>query len=326
MPTYSVCDVAIESNVPLPELSPIESREPEFTFALNSGQAHCWDDCVWVYRWYEDAPWLLLGKQDDEYLLRFPDLADFTISKDTKRISCCPHTVATSDTIRHLLLDQVIPLLLSKQGRLVLHGSAVLTPHGAVGFLGETGRGKSTLASSFSEKGAPVLTDDCLLVKEADGQLLAVPSYPSLRLWPEAADALFGQETPLVEVAHYTEKKRVDGNVGLSFCTEPAALRRIYFLAPADESEGKSVSIVPLSVRDACIELVKFTYLIDVTDRERLRQHFERLSRVAALPLFHRLSFPHDFSLLPAVHRAILENARGSRRSHLPTKRGGHIA
>ena len=319
MPTYSLCEVSIESDIPLPELSSAESREPEFTFALHSGQPYCWDDCEWQNTWYvgEDTPWLLLGKQDDEYLLRFPELADFAVSKDTRKISCCPHPDATSDTIRHLLLDQVIPLLLSKQGRLVLHGSAVLTPHGAVAFLGETGRGKSTLASSFSEKGAPVLTDDCLLVKEADGQLWAVPSYPGLRLWPEAVHALFGPQRPIAEVAHYTEKRRVDGHVGLSFCAEPAALRRIYFLAPAYENQGKCVSIVPLSARDACMELVKFTYLIDITDRQRLRQEFERLSRVAALPLFYRLSFPHDFSLLPDVHRAILENARGSRGSHL---------
>jgi len=314
MPTYSLCDVSIESAIPLPELSSAESREPEFTFVLHSGQPYCWDNCEWQHTWYggEDTPWLLLGKQDDEYLLRFPELADFAVSKDTRKIYCRPHADATSDTIRHLLLDQVIPLLLSKRGRLVLHGSAVLTPHGAVAFLGETGRGKSTLASSFSEKGAPVLTDDCLLLKEENGRLLAIPSYPGLRLWPETVDALFGQETPLVEVAHYTEKKRVDANVGLSFCAESAALRRIYFLAaPPDNGERKFVSIVPLSVRDAFMELVKFTYLIDITDRQRLRQEFERLSRVAVLPLFYRLGFPRDFSLLPDVHRAILENTRG---------------
>jgi len=313
MPTYNVCDVAIESTVLLPELSSIEYRKPDFTFTIRSGQVHQWDDCKWLHTWYvsDDVPWLFLGRQDDDYLLRFPDLADFEVLKNTKEISCYPKPGTTADTIRHLLLDQVIPLLLSKQGRLVLHGSAVLTPHGAVAFLGESGRGKSTLASSFSEQGSPILTDDCLLLKEENGLLLAVPSYPGLRLWPETVDALFGQETPLAEVAHYTEKKRVDGNVGLSFCAEPAALRRIYFLAPTDESEGKSVSIVPLSARDACMELVKFTYLIDITDRQRLRQEFERLSRLAALPLFYRLSFPRDFSLLPDVHRAILESARG---------------
>ena len=310
MPTYSVCDVAFESTISLPELSSVEYREPEFSFTLDSGQSHHWDACLWLHTCYvgDDTPWLLLGRQGDDYLLRFPDLADFSISKDATEISCCPKPDTPSDTIRHLLLDQVIPLLLSKQGRLVLHGSAVLTAHGAVAFLGETGRGKSTLASSFSEKGSPVLTDDCLLVKEGNGELLAIPSYPGLRLWPETVEALFGQGKPLAGVAHYTKKKRVDGNVGLSFFNEAAPLRRIFFLAPPDEIEDNSVSIARLSPRNAFMELVKFMYLIDITDRQRLRQEFERLSRVAALPLFYRLTFPRDFSLLAGVHKAVLEN------------------
>ena len=255
-------------------------------------------------------PWLLLGKRQDDYLLRFPDMADFTIAQNAKKISCSPSPDTTTITIRHLLLDQVIPLLLSSQGRLVQHGSSVLTPLGAMAFIGETGSGKSTLASSFSRQGLPVLTDDCLLLKEENGQLLAIPSYPGLRLWPRTVRALFGQETALADVATYTEKKRVDGNVGLSFCAEPAALRRMYFLAPPD-GDKKSISIIPLSTRDAFMELVKFTFLIDITDRQRLRQEFERLSRISGLPLFFRLGFPRDFSLLPDVRRAILENARG---------------
>ena len=313
MPTYSVCDVAIESTVPLPELSSVECPEPEFIFALDSSQLRRGDDCQWLHTWYagDDAPWLLLGRQGDDYLLRFPDLADFVVQRDGREISCCPGPGIPTDTIRHLLLDQVIPLLLSKQGRLVLHGSAVLTPHGAVAFLGETGQGKSTLASSFSGKGSQVLTDDCLLVKEEDGQLLAIPSYPGLRLWPETAEALFGPKKPLAEVAHYTGKKRVNQNIGLSFCDEPAALQRIYFLSPPDEMEEKSVSIAAVSPRDAFMELVRFTYLIDITDRGRLRDEFGRLSRIAALPLFYRLTFPRDFSLLSHVHEAILENLSG---------------
>ena len=93
--------------------------------------------------------------------------------------------------------------------------------------------------------------------------------------------------------------------------TSQLALQRIYFLSPPDEMEEKSVSIAAVSPRDAFMELVRFTYLIDITDRRRLRDEFGRLSRIAALPLFYRLTFPRDFSLLPHVHEAILENVSG---------------
>ncbi|HKS96499.1 MAG TPA: hypothetical protein VJV74_10250, partial [Terriglobia bacterium] len=128
---------------------------------------------------------------------------------------CRPRKAIPLDTVRHLFLDQVFPLLLSKRGRLVLHASAVLIPGGAIAFLGETGQGKSTLASSFSQRGFPFLTDDCLLLEEKGGQLVGIPSYPGLRLWPKTVAALFAEEPPVSRVAHYTTKKRLGR---LPFC------------------------------------------------------------------------------------------------------------
>jgi hypothetical protein len=204
-----------------------------------------------------------------------------------------------------LLLDQVLPLVLSWRGQLVLHGSAVLTPKGTIAFVGDSGSGKSTLASSFKEEGLAVLTDDCLLLEEYEDGLTAIPSYPGVRLWPKVADAILGKGSALAEVAHYTEKKRLNRSAGIHFSTRPTKLRRLYFLTPVEEDEAK-VRIKPVSSRDAVVELVKYTFLIDVTDRLRLRREFERLSRVATQPLFYRLSFPRDFSRLAEVRRAIL--------------------
>jgi hypothetical protein len=313
MPTYSICNAALESDFAFPELAEVECPEPEFRFKVCRAPAGVTWDCEWLHTWSlrDDTPGLLLGRLASGYLLRFPDMADFAVSQDAREIRCYAGPETPAATIRHLLLDQVVPLLLSRQGCFVLHGSAVSTPQGAIAFVGQTGSGKSTLASSFSEEGMPVLTDDCLLLQEEGGRLTAIPSYPGVRLWPETAHAMFGEGKPLAAVAHYTEKKRVDGNAGIEFCTRPTELRRLYFLAPPEKDEHASeVRIEPMSSRDAVVELVKYTYLIDVTDRPRLRQEFERLSRVAVQPLFYRLAFPHDFSWLPEVRRTILNGGR----------------
>ncbi len=313
MPIYKVCDVALESDVPLPELRAAANGKPEFRFALSRAPVDTGDDCQWLHIWslQDDTPWLMLGRRAGGYLLRFPGMADFAVSQDATEIFCWAPPDAPAETVRHLLLDQVIPLLLSRQGHLVLHSSAVSAPEGAIAFVGRTGSGKSTLAASFSAEGMPVLADDCLLLKEEGGRLMAVPSYPGVRLWPETADALFGAGRSWPDVAHYTEKKRVDGDAGIAFSARPAGLRRVYFLElPEEDRSEPEVRIQTLSARDAAIELVKFTYLIDVTDRERLQQEFERLSRVAVQPLFFRLSFPHNLERLPEVRRAVLGNVR----------------
>lgn len=315
MPTYSVCNAAMESDFAFPELEVVQSSEPAFRFTLYGATALDDGHCVWLHTWSQQdgSPWLLLGRLASGYLLRFPELADFSVSADARVICCCAGPDTPESTIRHLLLDQVMPLLLSREGHLVLHGSAVSTPEGAIAFVGKTGSGKSTLAASFSRDGIAVLTDDCLLLREENGHLTAIPSYPGVRLWPETADAMFGEDSSLAEVAHYTEKKRADENAGVGFCRRPAVLRRVYFLAPPEEGEPvPEISIEVLSARDAAIELVKFTYLIDVTDRDRLRQEFHRLSRVAVQPLFSRLVLPHDLARLGEVRQAILDDVCGS--------------
>jgi hypothetical protein len=309
MPTYRICNIALESDLNLPELEGAKSHTPGIRFRMSRAALSDGADCEWLHTWSlpDGTPWLTIGRQARGYLLRFQAMVDFAVSRDRREILCHAASDTPSETLRHLLLDQVLPLVLSWRGQLVLHGSAVLTPKGTIAFVGNTGSGKSTLASSFTEDGMAVLTDDCLLLEEGNGCLTAIPSYPGVRLWPRVAEAMLGKGSGLTEVAHYTEKKRLNRSAGIQFSTRPAQLRRMYFLAPIEEDgQIANVRLTPLSSRDVVVELVKYTYLIDVTDRVRLRREFERLSRVATQPLFYRLSFPRDFSRLAEVRRAIL--------------------
>ena len=311
MPTYSICNIALESDLSLPELERTKIPTPEIRFLMSRTALSDGVDCEWLQTWTlpDGTLWLAIGRQARGYLLRFQAMADFALSSDAREILCYAVSDTPSETVRHLLLDQVLPLVLSWRGQLVVHGSAILTPKGTIAFVGDSGSGKSTLASSFAEDGMEVLTDDCLLLEEKEGCLTAIPSYPGVRLWPKVADAMLGKGRVLAGVAHYTEKLRVNRSAGIRFSTRPAKMRRMYFLAP-DEAGGQiaNVTISPLSSRDVVVELVKYTYLIDVTDRLRLLRDFERLGRVATQPLFYRLAFPHDFSRLAEVRQAILTN------------------
>ena len=305
MPKYSFCNLALESDLAFVELQPIENPAPEYRIKVSWAAS---DDksCDWLQTWsgQDDKPWLLLGRQAGGYFLRFPGLADFVVSNDARDIRGYVVPDTPTKTVRHLILDQVMPLLLSRHGRFVLHGSAVSTAQGAIAFIGQTGWGKSTLAASFSEHGMAVLTDDCLLLQQNGEHFNVIPSYPGVRLWPDAALNIFrGEARPWTEVAHYTEKKRLAVNAGIRFCNWPTELLRVYFLsAPKDNA---TLRVEPLTPRETMLELVKYSYLMDATDRLRLRQDFERLGRFALKPLFYRLAYPHDFSQLAEVRHAI---------------------
>lgn len=311
---YKICGLIIESNIPLPELPHAIGKEPEYAFRLIRGQEPDHDAYHWFNQWRlpDGEIWLSLTKTESGYLLRFPDFADFLVPAHGKEISCSPRLDTPLDTIRHLFLDQVMPLVLSKAGRLVLHASAVSAPEGAVAFLGVSGQGKSTLAASFCQQGFRLLTDDCLLLKEEEGQIVAIPSYPGLRLWSETITALFDHELALARVAQYTEKKRLGpGNSRFTFSSDSAPLRRVYVLVPPEKvSEARGITIAPLSPQEAFIELVRYAYKLDITDRERLKEEFDCISHIVSKPFFYRLTFPRNISLLASVRESILENLR----------------
>ena len=68
------------------------------------------------------------------------------------------------------------------------------------------------------------------------------------------------------------------------------------------------MTITPLAMREALFEIIKHTFQLDVTDRKRLRQAFGQHERMAKSVPFFRLSFPHEYTFLPAVHMAILDH------------------
>lgn len=309
---YRVCGLNLGSEVSFPELPSANGGKPECSFQLLSRRGPWPRPREWLlhYELPGGERWLSCGKGNGHYLLRFHELADFVVSREGERITCSSAPATPPETIRHLLLDQVLPLVLNLRGKEALHASAVLTPHGACAFLGEAGWGKSTLAASFVRSGGTALSDDCLMLDEDEGRILGVPSYPGVRLWPDSAAVLSGGPHSPPPMPHYTGKRRVDldGRGPLA----PVPLRGLYVLAPAvgQEAEG-GAKIEPMAPGEGLMELVRHTFRLDLSDRAMLARQFVFLTRVVARVPVRRLSYPRDFSVLPAVQEAILRDLEG---------------
>ena len=239
----------------------------------------------------------------DGYLLRFPELADFSVSGGALAVACRPAPGVTRDTCDHLYLNQVLPLVLSKQGKLVFHASAVEIEGGAVAFLAESGRGKSTLAASFAASGSPFLSDDGLVVEAAGKGFRILPSHPSLRLWQDSQEALIGPEAKSAPPLPYTAKARLLAGSGLAFCARARPLRRAFFLG---ESHATAVTFEPLSATQALVEWVKHSFLLDPEERPALASHFDSVAALAGRVRCFRLDYPRRFEELPRLRRAIV--------------------
>src|SRR4249919_3720578 len=129
----------------------------------------------------------------DEFGFDFPGVAQAWVTPD-RRITLWRRYDASIESLRHVLLDQILPRVLAQQGHLVLHGAAVQTQGGStLLMLGDSGMGKSTLAAAFGQSGADVLSDDGVLITLSQGEthtVHAVPCYAGLRLWPDSLDSV----------------------------------------------------------------------------------------------------------------------------------------
>jgi len=250
--------------------------------------------------------WARFYRTGGRYLLRFPELADFTVLADGHQVSARPAPGVSQQTIEHLYQNQVLPLALSRQFKLMLHASAIEIEDFAVAFLGEAGRGKSTLAASFSTRGYRFLTDDGLQLEKDEAGYLIQPSHPSIRLWEDSSIALMPETARAAPPVDYTPKSRFLADDEVTFCNEPRPLRALYFLG---EGGTDTVTIEPVSGRDAMIELVRHTFLLDIEEREMLMHHFGQLTDLARIPMFFRLDYPRQYEMLPQVRDAVIRHA-----------------
>jgi len=277
---YGICGATIASDVRLPQLRRATGGQVACTIA--SGDVEALMPAVWFHQWrLGRRPWLSIGRGPRGYGLRFHGLADFAVSGGGERITAAPAAHLPGDTLEHLLTDQVLPLALSRQGRLLLHASAVHLPFfGTVGFVGQTSRGKSTLAAALAARGGRIVSDDCLAIEFEDGVPYALPAYPGLRLWPGAgANALLGGAAA-GRVAHYSRKRRVPRG-SLPFHGRRSPLRALFLLSPR-ASSGPLVTLRRCRPAAALLGLVRFAYLLDVEDRRDLARVFEGVSTLAA--------------------------------------------
>lgn len=258
----------------------------------------------WIFP--DGALWTQFYRMDTGYLLRFPDLGDFEVSADGCAVHCWPATGISEATVQHLYLNQVLPLTLSKQGKLVFHASAVEIDGVAVAFMGESGKGKSTLAASFTSSGFRFLTDDGLMVEACDDGYRVMPSHPSIRLWQDSEAALIAPDTPTAPTLEFTSKSRFLAGETIPFCDSPRPLRRVYFLGDGCAPE---VMFQRMRPAEALIELVKHSFLLDIEEREMLAAHFDELSSLANLPIYYRLDYPRRYEDLATVRQAIIEHA-----------------
>lgn len=202
---------------------------------------------------------------------------------------------------RWQLLRPAFGALLQQRGTLAIHAAMVSMPGGAVGLVGHSRAGKSTLAAFLGQRGHALLNDDLCAVSLEKKAVWAEPGSERLRLWDDAFMAL----------GLARGQRIVDGYDKFEAAgAEPAKDRaRLRALIRLEVGDAPSVAALGIGERMAlCLRHTHYReYLAGMGCRE---SNFAACATVARRVPALRLTRPLHFSAMEETAR-LLEDAIG---------------
>jgi hypothetical protein len=312
---YHVYGFRLRSDCRLPLLSnpPVSSR---FDIQLfRSPARRMATDCAHALQQAARARGLVFYQQlpGGGHYVRWRELLECCISPDGSEVRY--HSLAerrSAEPLPNYLVGSILSYALLARGLESLHGTAVVVDGHAIAFLGDSGHGKSSLASSFIQAGYPLLTDDFLVLAEDGGHFLAYPGFPRLKLYPGLMRHMRMQRRRARPMNVFTRKLAVPLLRG-EFVLQPVPMAAIYVLSPPGRRVRAKVSIRRFSARPALMALLRNIFNARVTHRERLKQHLLFNARVVSRLPVKSLSYPRRLSLLPQVRETILKDVSRER-------------
>ena len=250
-----------------------------------------------------DATGWRAGRDDSDFVLAYGDRAEFTVSPDGARIGWRVPD-AELNTVVHFLLDHIIPMAISRQGRTILHAAGLVSPDGrGYAIAGPSGAGKSTLAATLASAGHLLLADDCVVTEFRGAKALAVPAYPGLRLWDKSLELIDLRDATIQErVTQHGSKRRV--RVEAQWHGERRHELRDVFVLRGHDDRGPQSELETLGPAAAVLALLPHSFrLLDIDERTTA---LDGVNTLGSLIEVHVLDNTHSPAGLSHSVRSIL--------------------
>ena len=317
---HTVYGLQIEANCPIPGLVALDTPHASVDLHVTLGSAGTFSyadalkpaDTIYLSP-YTDAngqPSLRVAELGGGTRIGFfySDGASFAVGRDGCHLwADWPAGYAIEDAATYLV-GPVLGFVLRLKGITPLHASAVSIENHAVAFVGTAGAGKSTTAAAFARSGFSVISDDVVPLREVCQEIVVVPGYPRVNLWPDSVEALLGSEGALPQITPTWAKRYLPLDQSqCRFESRRLPLGAIYIFEERDP--GRSASMIEeMTPADALLALVANTYVNYVLDRDMRRREFELLSRLVTNVPVRRLRPIADSAGLRLLCRTIAED------------------
>jgi len=179
---YRCFDLTIQSDLPL-NLDACDDV-PDCVVRRGLAQGQKWRPLLRLPAPLRLPSWYELFQDDDRFLVRLAQLADFQISGNEIRYEPC--SGASDESVGDGLLGLVFGLWLELREVTVLHGCAVQVDGQAIAFLGGSGVGKSTLLLEMVSRGHKLVADDQVVITSRGRDLVVAPTTPWIKALPDS--------------------------------------------------------------------------------------------------------------------------------------------
>ena len=251
-----------------------------------------------------DTAWYTATSTAAEYRLRFRNCGEFVLSADLSEVSVRRDPNGRTELLPILMAGTVSAFLLALRGETVLHASAVAVDGRALAFVGQSGRGKSTIAALLCVDGADLVTDDVLTV-EPGPPVTCRGSASELRL--RAGAVSIAESTP-------DASTRATADQRLALASDHAPLEPIPLAAiviPAPSRTATRVEIRREPATSALFGILSFPRIHGWRRPDVLSRDFTTLSQVVnAVPVYN-VTIPWGPPFSPAVAGELASLATG---------------
>lgn len=295
---YSAYGMKISSEIFLPELCVPNQKGEQADIEIVYG--HISPDALESPKQIGPFIWAT----SKELLFEVPSVARFLISSG-RRIQVDPVSGIDEDSVRVFLLGSAFGAILLQRGLFVLHGNGIEIDGKCLICVGPSGIGKSTLTAAFLQRGHHILADD---VMPLDSSGMAIPGFPRIKLWHDAAVKLGVNTTQLSRIRPELQKFNVP--LKESFCDTASPVIRICVLS---EHQSDSVKVTQIT------GIEKFRTLQTNTYRSRFmagmllqKNHLSQCSDLARNISMVKVTRPMEGFQIDRLVDAILNDVRGS--------------
>ena len=215
------------------------------------------------------------------YLVTEVGVSRFLVAPDAGRIRCATDCREPSRWQRRLL-SHALPIAATLRGMEVLHASGAALGAGAVGFVGRSSAGKTSVALNLVRRGAAFVADDALAVELRDGAVFVHPGPPLANFSRPERERLAGEgETgigrPIADADAYKSL------IALDRADRELPLVALYVIER--DSDYDSLSFVPLGPDP--VPVLASTSVLSVRTPERLANQLDVCTEIArTVPLF----------------------------------------